>query len=131
MSELCDDCGHPLPNAVGPDVYCTNCGAPVHPVSTRKPVKPSSRPERGGRGSTPREGLSAAQEAQAAVRDAVVTASLLGFDEGVVYVLSILDDLGMLTLKAKVQAVINEDRGRGAYARNLSDLHRGSESERG
>lgn len=29
MTELCDHCGHALPNAVGVGLYCTNCGEPV------------------------------------------------------------------------------------------------------
>lgn len=27
--DLCTDCGHPLPNAVGSGIYCTHCGRPV------------------------------------------------------------------------------------------------------
>jgi hypothetical protein len=27
--ELCDNCGHPMPNAVGGGVYCNNCGEPA------------------------------------------------------------------------------------------------------
>jgi hypothetical protein len=28
VADLCEDCGHPLPNSV-PCFYCTNCGHPV------------------------------------------------------------------------------------------------------
>lgn len=29
MATLCGNCGHELPNAAGPGLYCTNCGEPV------------------------------------------------------------------------------------------------------
>ena len=29
MSKLCENCGHPLPNAAGGGLYCTRCGEPV------------------------------------------------------------------------------------------------------
>jgi len=29
MAELCGECGHPLLNAAGAGLYCTNCGEPV------------------------------------------------------------------------------------------------------
>ena len=89
----------------------------------RKPVKRSSRAERAGAGFGMPEGATSPQEASTAVREAVVTAAALGFDEGVDYVLSILQDLHEVAVKLKVQEQINHDRGAGAYARSISDLH--------
>lgn len=31
MPDLCTNCGHALPNAVGVGIYCTHCGEPVKP----------------------------------------------------------------------------------------------------
>lgn len=36
MAELCDNCGHQLPNAVGAGLYCTNCGEPVHKTESNR-----------------------------------------------------------------------------------------------
>jgi predicted RNA-binding Zn-ribbon protein involved in translation (DUF1610 family) len=37
MTDLCKNCGHALPNAAGPGLYCPNCGEPV--------AKPKPKPE--------------------------------------------------------------------------------------
>jgi uncharacterized Zn finger protein (UPF0148 family) len=29
MTDLCKNCGHALPNAAGPGLYCPNCGEPI------------------------------------------------------------------------------------------------------
>lgn len=39
MTELCKNCGHPLPNAAGGGLYCNECGEPVHPSQTRRTAK--------------------------------------------------------------------------------------------
>lgn len=31
MPDLCANCGHALPNAVGVGIYCNHCGEPVKP----------------------------------------------------------------------------------------------------
>jgi len=36
MSNLCNDCGHELPNAVGIGAYCTNCGTPTPDEQARQ-----------------------------------------------------------------------------------------------
>ena len=36
-ADLCRNCGHYMPNAVGPGVYCANCG---EPKEKPKPPKP-------------------------------------------------------------------------------------------
>jgi uncharacterized Zn finger protein (UPF0148 family) len=37
MSDLCKNCGHPLPNAAGGGLYCNNCGEPVNPPKPKPP----------------------------------------------------------------------------------------------
>jgi hypothetical protein len=41
--KLCENCGHQLPNAVGPGVYCSECGEPVAPTK----ISPLHRMEQG------------------------------------------------------------------------------------
>jgi predicted amidophosphoribosyltransferase len=54
MTKLCDNCGHPLPNAAGAGLYCNECGEPVRPEWVYKPRLPqrpvtmrAGRPEDG------------------------------------------------------------------------------------
>lgn len=89
---------------------------------SREPVKPVSGPEGSKARATPAEPYSSPEEAALAVREAVTTAAALGFDEGVEYVLGILQDLHEVAVKLNVEQQIKHDRGAGAYARGISDL---------
>lgn len=39
MPELCGNCGHELPNAVGPGLYCVYCGEPVRRPERKQRVE--------------------------------------------------------------------------------------------
>lgn len=44
MSELCSNCGQPLPNAAGEGIYCNHCGEPVYRPKPKPPMPIGPRP---------------------------------------------------------------------------------------